>query len=81
MTLCCDVKLHHDVTSFAIHMFIGLFFQNALVDHTGVCTDTNNHFIQYDIKQNSIILLSSSWDSFLSTQTPDLPVAKSRLDL
>ena len=39
MTICCDATLHydmmlcHDVKSFAIHMFIGFFFQNALVDH------------------------------------------------
>ena len=26
-------------------MFIGLFFQNALVDHIGVCTDTNNYIL------------------------------------
>ena len=42
MTLCCDVTLcyvtlRHDVMSFAIHMFIGFFFQNALVDHIGLC--------------------------------------------
>ena len=39
-----DVMLHRDVTlcrdimtlrHFAIHMIIGLFFQNALVDHIG----------------------------------------------
>ena len=41
MTLCY-ITLRHDVTSFAIHMFIGLFFQKALVDHIGVDTDTNN---------------------------------------
>ena len=44
ITLRRDVMLRHDVMTlrlFAIHMFIGLFFQNALVDHIGVYTDTN----------------------------------------
>ena len=37
MALCCDVMLCYVTT----YTSIGLFFQNALVDHIGVCTDTN----------------------------------------
>ena len=39
----CDVTLHlwHDVTSFAIHLTNRSFFQDALVEYIGVCTDTN----------------------------------------
>ena len=39
MTLCCDITLCYKMTLRLLrYMFIGLFFQNALVDHIGVCT-------------------------------------------
>ena len=51
--------LYHDVMSFAIHMFTGLFFQNALVDHIVVCTDTN-YFIVFSLNSNNHYLMAKS---------------------
>ena len=48
-----------DVTSvmwryiFHSDTFIGLFFQNALVDHIGVYTDTNKGFVPHVHTQHS----------------------------
>ena len=57
ITLHLDVTLRCDVMTLRFlryTMIIGLFFQNALVEYIGVCTDTN----QLEVKsQNSVMLL------------------------
>ena len=44
MTLCCDIMSHYVMSRHYVFCDTHVhrsFFQNALVDHIGVCTDTN----------------------------------------
>ena len=44
MTLCCDVTVRYVFCD--THVYRS-FFQNALKDHIGICTDTNKTLMTY----------------------------------